>query len=125
MTERDDDDKKTLRRNWTVCKYRLDWTEREIKIVMTGRDGIQFLPRREMTVLPFLSTARGGIFMFSRLDGTVRIIFHCTGERNAKRTNLGTKQAVLQVTSYKLHGIILRRMISYDIIRALLMGVNL
>ena len=63
--------------------------------------------------------------MFSRLDGTVRIIFHCTGERNAKRTNLGTKQAVLQVTSYKLHGIILRRMISYDIIRALLMGVNL
>ena len=48
------------------------------------------------------------------------IIFHCTEERNAKHTDLGTKAAVLQVV--QVTGLILRRIISYDIIRALSMN---
>ena len=93
------------------------------KVVMTGRDGIYFLLPRDGTVdtifqdgtgryiissttgidgITFFSTARGGILLFSRRDGTVHIIFHCTDERNAKHTDLGTKAAVLQVTSYNI-----------------------
>ena len=123
------------------------------KVVMTGRDGIYFLLRRDGTVVIIFQDGNGRyiisstttgidgtsffldgtgryIFVFTTgRDGTLHIFFHCTEKRNAKHTDLGTKAPVLQVTSYNiLRSITFRRIIkvsSYDIIRALSMGVNL
>ena len=72
------------------------------------------------TVLFFLDGTGRYIFLFSRRDGTLGIFFHCTGDRNAKHTALGTKAAVLQVK-------VIRRII-YIIIRyhtCSIMGIDL
>ena len=61
-----------------------DGTGRYILSSTTGSDGTTYF-----------STARDGTFWCPRRDGTVHITFHCTGERNAKHTDLGTKAAVL------------------------------
>ena len=82
---------KNVSRDWTAYIFLLDGTGRRIKTLMTGPDGIEFLLRREVTVLLFFR--RHGTVHFFFNDGTGRYAYFFTAQEGGtqKNADLGTK----------------------------------